>query len=164
MLVYACRMERDAGWGKRKSSARYFNEGSLEHRGRSFILRVRQLFWCWKLRNCWFRRSMRVGRREEEERGRDGGGKSREKVGSGSGTSGSGDSSTSSEGKRKRASRKEAVKLIQTRRYDEINEERERKRRDRMRRGTRVSSCFARLARSLWASWRGKNTVAGDRA
>lgn len=164
MLVYACRMERDAGWGKRKSSARYFNEGSLEHRGRSFILRVRQLFWCWKLRNCWFRRSMRVGRREEEERGRDGGGKSRKKVGRGSGTSGSGDSSTSSEGKRKRASRKEAVKLIQTRRYDEINEERERKRRDRMRRGTRVSSCFARLARSLWASWRGKNTVAGDRA
>lgn len=61
MLVYACRMERDAGWGKRKSSARYFNEGSLEHRGRSFILRVRQLFWCWKLRNCWFRRSMREG-------------------------------------------------------------------------------------------------------
>lgn len=74
---------------------------------------------------------MRVGRREEEERGRDGGGKSREKVGSGSGTSGSGDSSTSSEGKRKRASRKEAVKLIQTRRYDEINEERERKREER---------------------------------
>lgn len=73
MLVYACRMERDAGWGKRKSSARYFNEGSLEHRGRSFILRVRQLFWCWKLRNCWFRRSMRVGGREEkEERARKG--------------------------------------------------------------------------------------------
>lgn len=70
MLVYACRMERDAGWGKRKSSARYFNEGSLEHRGRSFILRVRQLFWCWKLRNCWFRRSMRVG----EGRGGGGGG------------------------------------------------------------------------------------------
>lgn len=103
-------------------------------------------------------------RRRRRRRGRDGGGKSREKVGRGSGTSGSGDSSTSSEGKRKRASRKEAVKLIQTRRYDEINEERERKRRDRMRRGTRVSSCFARLARSLWASWRGKNTVAGDRA
>lgn len=70
-------------------------------------------------------------RRRRRRRGRDGGGKSRKKVGRGSGTSGSGDSSTSSEGKRKRASRKEAVKLIQTRRYDEINEERERKREER---------------------------------
>lgn len=85
-------------------------------------------------------------------RGRDGGGKSREKVVGSGGTSGSGDRSTSSEGKRKRASRKEAVKLIQTRRYDEINGG---ERRDRIRRGTRVS-CFAR---SLWASWRGKKRL-----
>lgn len=104
-------------------------------------------------------------RRRRRRRGRDGGGKSREKVGSGSGTSGSGDSSTSSEGKRKRASRKEAVKLIQTRRYDEINEEREREREIECGE-VRVyhRALLDSLARSLWASWRGKNTVAGDRA
>lgn len=78
--------------------------------------------------------------------GGDGGGKSREKVGSGSG-----DSSTSSEGKRKRASRKEAVKLIQTRRYDEINGEREE------RSNTARYACIVLC--SLWASWRGKKRL-----
>lgn len=82
--------------------------------------------------------------------GGDGGGKSREKVGSGSG-----DSSTSSEGKRKRASRKEAVKLIQTRRYDEINGER-----------GEIEYGEVRVYRALLALGQlvRKKTLAGDRA
>lgn len=82
--------------------------------------------------------------------GGDGGGKSREKVGSGSG-----DSSTSSEGKRKRASRKEAMKLIQTRRYDEINGER-----------GEIEYGEVRVYRALLALGQlaRKKTLAGDRA